>query len=126
MIHLAAALLAAASPLPAHGVACPHVTLTPAVRRAEAGRIRASAHTAVPPAAVEYVLAQGGWRLVWATPPDRERGIYFFRAGRFVDVWGGVLQPGERQEAIRWAMQAPRRVPATLAGCFADAVLAGR
>lgn len=104
---------------------CPTVPITPAVRTAEVARIGAATHARIIPASVEYILAAAPWRIVWATPQEAERGVYFFRSGRLVDTWGGVLAPGERRDGVNWAMAAPRRVPARLAGCFADAVLAG-
>jgi hypothetical protein len=77
------------------------------------------------------VMFEGQWRLVWATPADAERGVYFFRRSdkgnlRLIGTWGGVLAPGERSEGIRWAQKLRGGGPSVrLAGCFADAVLAG-
>jgi hypothetical protein len=77
------------------------------------------------------VMVEGPWRLVWATPKDAERGVYFFRRSkkggyRLAKIWGGVLAPDERQDGIKWASQITGGGPsARLAGCFADAVVAG-
>lgn len=77
------------------------------------------------------VMFEGPWRLVWATPHDAERGVYFFRRGgkrglRLIDIWGGVLAPGERGEGMSWARNLRGGGPSVhLAGCFADAVVAG-
>ncbi len=76
-------------------------------------------------------MVEGPWRLIWATPRNAERGVYFFRRGedggyQLVEAWGGVLAPDERKDAIKWAGEIKGGGPSLqLAGCFADALLAG-
>jgi hypothetical protein len=105
---------------------------TPASRSADAARIhRAESAQTFGDKGIGKVMVQGPWRLVWATPKDAERGVYFFRRTpkggyRLAGTWGGVLAPDERQDGIKWASEIKGGGPSPrLAGCFADAVIAG-
>lgn len=125
---LAAALLVTAQP----AASCAAVTpaLTTAVRRTEAQRVTRLARQAVRPSDVGYVLNEGNWRLVFATPRNAERGVFVLRrAGnvyRLIDIWGGVISPDDRGDAVAWARALPGGgVPARLAQCMEDAVVAG-
>ena len=100
------------------------------VRAAEARRIARDAKQTVKPDGVTLILAEGSWRLVWATPTEAERGVYFYRRTakggyRLIDTWGGVIAPDERKETVAWAQARTGHPPRRIAGCFADAVLAG-
>ncbi len=102
----------------------------PSVRAAEAKRIARDAKQTVKPDGVTLILAEGAWRLVWATPTEAERGVYFYRRTakggyRLIDTWGGVIAPDERKETIAWAQARVGHPPERIVGCFADAVLAG-
>jgi len=122
-----ALMLAAASPV----AVCAHPALTPSLRSSMCLAIRRGAGAAQPVKAGEIsdIMDGGDWRLVWATPAESERGVYFLtRSGsswKYIDVWGGVIAPEERASTIAWAQQRGRKVPAALAICFADALLAG-
>ena len=77
------------------------------------------------------VLAEGDWRVVFATPGDAERGVFFFkRDGRrrfqLVDTWGGVIPPDERASTIAWIGKHYHQPPARLTACVVDAVIAGK
>ena len=80
---------------------------------------------------VGKVMVQGPWRLIWATPKNAERGVYFFCRGkqggyRLAETWGGVVAPGERQGTIQWTGTIKGGGPSLkLAECFADALVAG-
>ena len=106
------------------------IPLDRTVRASDARLIRAN-HQAVRAANIAYVLAAAGWRLVWATPDNAERGVYFFhrtgRSGyRLIETWGGVIAPDERDDTVAWARRLKGGGPPTaLAGCFADALVAG-
>ena len=122
-----ALMLASASPV----AACAHPPLTPALRSSMSLAIRRGAGAAQPVRGSEIsdVMDGGAWRLIWATPAESERGVYFLtrrgKGWKYVDVWGGVIAPEERASTIAWARQRGPGVPATLAACFADALLAG-
>jgi len=128
------ALAAAIAPEPAAASAscrALRVPLTQGIRAAEAARVTREAGQRTRPADVSLVQAEGPWRLVWATPAEAERGVFFFRLGRdrryrLIDTWGGVIQPSERAETIAWARARAMGPPPRLAACFADALLAGR
>jgi hypothetical protein len=101
-------------------------------RATDAARIkRSDASASVGAADIGKVMVEGPWRVVWATPKNAERGVYFFRRGakglyRLAGTWGGVLAPGERQDGIKWASAIKGGGPSPrLARCFADAVIAG-
>ena len=72
------------------------------------------------------VLSDGKWRVIWATPENAENGVYFFRRGakawRYVDVWGGVVAPGEKPGVLSWARKLG--APPAIARCFADTAAA--
>ena len=64
---------------------------------------------------VERRMEVGDWLAVWATPAERERGVYFIRRvdgqPRFLEVWGGVAEPGDRAEIASWARALDREMP---------------
>ncbi len=104
---------------------------TAAQRTADAALVTRIGKQKVSAAQVSHVLAEGSWRLVWATPSDAERGVFFFnRTGRgayhLVDVWGGVIAPEDRAGSIAWARGRAGHPSARLATCFVDAVVAGK
>ena len=108
------------------------VALTPQLRSTEAARVAKAARQRIGGREVSLILAEANWWLVWATPKDAERGVYFFRQDatktgrRLVDTWGGIIAPDDRADAIDWAMKLKGGgVSPKLAGCFADAVQAG-
>jgi hypothetical protein len=73
-------------------------------------------------------MRQGEWTLVWATPDDREAGIFFLRRRaepELVETWGGVATPEEREEIVQWALGLPGGPPVELARCFAAHVSSG-
>lgn len=122
---LIAALLAAS---PAHAAMCPALLTkaTPATRAADAALIRKLAHQNVRASGIGEVLSDGKWRVIWATPENAENGVYFFRRGakawRYVDVWGGVVAPGEKPGVLSWARKLG--APPAIARCFADTAAA--
>jgi hypothetical protein len=102
-----------------------------AQRSADAALVTRVGKQRVSAAQVGFVLAEGDWRLVWATPSDAERGVFFFhRAGRhgyrLVDTWGGVIAPDERSDTIAWAQARAGHPSRRLAVCFVDAVIDGK
>ena len=132
---LATGSLATAGPAHAVGSRCAAVAprLTAASRAADARLVeKADPGQDVPPAGVTYILADRHWRIIWALPNNAERGVYFFRtkrAGgfRLVNTWGGILEPDARADAIAFARSLKGGgPPPLLAGCFADALLAGK
>jgi hypothetical protein len=135
-IHILAAAtfgLIVATPASAAGSCAAFVAKqTPASQAADAARIhRADSAQTFGSNGIGKVMVEGPWRLVWATPKDAERGVYFFRRTkkggyRLAGTWGGVLAPDERQDGIKWASEIKGGGPSPrLAGCFADAVVAG-
>ena len=117
-------LFAVASP-----AVCARPALTLATRSTFATLVGRAARRRIRPDDVGDVIEERRWRLVWATPADAERGVFFLRRDnvsrwRFVAVWGGVTAPDERAATIRWARQRGRDFPPALARCFADALLA--
>lgn len=107
--------------------------LTPAVRRADAARVASLSGQRTRQSDVSYVLTEGNWRLVFATPRERERGVFVMRRSprgnyRLVETWGGVVTPDdERGDVARWARALPGGgVPARLARCMEQAIVAGR
>lgn len=104
---------------------------TAAQRAADAALVTRLARQKVGAAQVSHVLVEGDWRLVWATPADAERGVFFFhRAGRkgyrLVDTWGGIIAPDDRSGSITWAEGRAGHPSRRLATCFVDAVMAGK
>lgn len=105
--------------------------LTQAVRRTDAARVTSLSGQRVRAGDVSYVLSEGDWRLVFATPANAERGVFVMRRidgrtrYRLVDTWGGVMdEPGP---AAAWARALPNGgVPARLAQCMDSAIIAGR
>jgi hypothetical protein len=130
---VAAAGLLFAIPAVAADRCAPLVAKQSSVTRAsDAARIKRSESSALVAAAdIGKVMVEGPWRIVWATPKNAERGVYFFRRGakgfyRLAGTWGGVLAPDERQDGIKWANAIKGGGPSPrLARCFADAVIAG-
>lgn len=113
---------------------CTALVAKPSVksRAADAVRVKYSEPAAsITAAGISRVMVEGPWRLVWATPANAERGVYFFRRSakgvyRLTATWGGVLAPDEQQDGIRWAGAIKGGGPSPrLAKCFADAVIAG-
>ena len=105
---------------------------TAATRATDAGLVqRLDPGQSVTAEGVGKVMVEGPWRLVWATPKNAERGVYFFRRGKegdyqLAETWGGVLAPDERQDGIKWAGEIKGGGPSRqLAECFADALVAG-
>ena len=105
------------------------VTPTPAAQAQEAALVARLSGQRIEAGDLGRVLAEGEWRLVWATPQEAERGVFFLRREgaewHLVEIWGGVITPGERADTIAWARKLPGAPPERLAGCFADALLAG-
>jgi hypothetical protein len=105
--------------------------MTAAARVADAALVTRVGKQKVTAAQVSHVLAEGDWRLVWATPADAERGVFFFhrtRGGRYrlVDTWGGVIAPDDRDGSIAWAQARPGHPSHRLATCFVAAVIDGK
>ncbi len=128
MSGLLASPLAAA---PGNSCAALRPAMTATQRAADAVLVTRVGKQEVTAAQVNHVLAEGDWRLVWATPADAERGVFFFhRAGRkgyrLVDTWGGVIAPDDRSGSIAWAQARPGHPSRRLATCFVDAVMAGK
>lgn len=125
----AAYLLVAAQPAMAN---CASLTAeaTASTREADASMIRRDSQQEVTAENVGLVLEQEGWRLVWATPKNAERGVFFFKkAGnnyQLIDIWGGVFGEQDRADGVEWATKLNGGgFPSPLAECFADAVVAG-
>jgi hypothetical protein len=115
------------------GSACVPVTppLTQALRRTEAARIATLTRRRVRAADVSHVIMDRNWRLVFATPGQSERGVFMMRRVgrnyRLVDTWGGTLAPSDRGAAATWARNLRGGgVPAVLASCMEQAIIAGR
>lgn len=124
--------LAATTPAQASGRCAALVAKQTAVGRAgDAALVARLGKQQLAASDIGPVMVEGPWRLVWATPHDAERGVYFFRREgssglRLIDIWGGVLAPGEREAGMGWARKLRGGGPSVrLAGCFADAVVAG-
>jgi hypothetical protein len=126
---LAGALFLALQSTGACSAVIPRLTL--AVRRTEAARVSSAGRVRVRPADVSYLISNRDWRLIFATPRNSERGVFVMRrigrSYRLVDTWGGVLTGSDRGDAARWARNLPGGgVPAGLAGCMDQAIVAGR
>lgn len=96
--------------------------LTLPVRRAEAARISRLSQAATAAGDVHLIMGLGAWRLVWATPADREEGVWIFErtawGERQVDTWGGVFSDdADRASGVAWATG--KGVPLPLARCLA-------
>lgn len=129
MILAAFFLAITAQPAPSCAALAPR--LTPALRRSEATRLATLSGQRVRPADVSYVLNEGPWRLVFATPRDHERGVFVLRQNgrsyRLIETWGGVMDPEEAGQAAAWARGLSNGgVPARLAACMDRAIIAGR
>jgi len=133
-IAMAVALSLLASPVlaaPRDGCTALRAPATAAARSADAALVTRVGKQRVSAKQVSYALSERDWRLVWATPSDAERGVFFFhRAGRagyrLVETWGGVIAPEDRTDSIAWAQTRAGRPSRRLATCFVDAVMAGR
>jgi hypothetical protein len=132
MIRLTLCAVMAALLLPAGAqaaVTCASMRALPGSVAADAALVSTVGRATVSPAQIGPVLADGPWRLVFATPTAAERGVFFFRRdlrGRFrlVDVWGGVVAPDERVETVRWITDR-YGAPAFIAGCMVELVIEG-
>ena len=129
LIVLAAATgLFVASPAQANSCTAWQTKATPATRAADAAMIRKGSKQDVRTSGIGTVITDGKWRLIWATPEAAENGVFFFRrAGKagwhYVDVWGGVVAPDEKSDAIQWARKLAGGGPGPkIAKCFADTV----
>ncbi len=75
---------------------------------------------------VERRMEVGDWLAVWATPAERERGVYFIRRvdgqPRFLEVWGGMAEPEDQAEIAAWARGLDPDMPVALADCFAQTI----
>lgn len=106
--------------------------LTPALRKADAALVKQKSTQHVTPDSISMVLEQAPWRLVWATPNDAERGVFFFKQSenngyQLVDIWGGVLAPEDRDGAVDWASKLNGGGPSPqLIRCFVDALAGGK
>lgn len=131
LLAAVAALLLAAPPAEARGCAGLVVRSTAASRMGDATLIWQQARQPVSARNIGTVLNDGRWRLIWATPDEAERGVYFFRqAGkrglRYADVWGGVIAPGDEAGVAKWARGLTSGGPDTrTVRCFIDTVKAG-
>ena len=96
--------------------------LTPERRAAFTQRVARALPPDAGDAAVLRVLESGPWSAVWAEPANLERGVFFFNEGLYVETWGGLVAPGERNATAAWARALPGSPPANLAECFADAL----
>jgi hypothetical protein len=131
-LYLCAVLAALLGPVGAHAAttcASMRAAQTPAVAAADAALVSTLGRARVTPQEIGPVLADGPWRLVFATPTAAERGVFFFRRdlrGRFrlVEVWGGVIPPEERTETVRW-ISSRYGAPAFVVGCMVELVIAG-
>ncbi len=97
-------------------------SLSPEQRRSEAARLARALERDPASLTLTRVMRQGEWTLVWATPDDREAGVFFLRRGaqpELVETWGGVATPEEEAETAQWARKLPGSPPAELAQCFA-------
>ncbi len=78
---------------------------------------------------VQRRMEVGDWLAVWATPADREQGVYFIRrtaqGPRFLKPWGGMAAPEDRADVAQWARDLDPEIPVALADCFALAVTGG-
>ena len=90
------------------------------------GWIEAEVGREAGPVTVQRRMEVGDWLAVWATPDDREQGVYFIRrtdAGpRFYEPWGGMAEPEDRAEIAGWARDLDPEMPAALADCFAQEI----
>ena len=108
------------------------VVNTAATRTADAALVKQKSEQHVVADDIGLVLEQAPWRLVWATPNDAERGVFFFKQTddkgyQLVDIWGGVLAPEDRAGAVDWASQLKGGGPSpALIECFVDAVASGQ
>lgn len=123
-----AALLAISSPTQAANCAAITVKNTAANRIADAALIRRGAGQSVVASGIVKAISDGQWRLIKATPKDAEAGIYVFRrtakgGWRYLDVWGGVIAPGEEGDVRNWARKLRGGGPAPrVVNCFIDMV----
>ncbi|MEY2926683.1 MAG: hypothetical protein RL367_1160 [Pseudomonadota bacterium] len=128
---LASAMLFAANPVLAAGSCTGLLAIsTTASRQSDAALVKRDGKQNVSAAMIGKVLVEGRWRLVWATPKDAERGIYFFRKSaksgyHLIDTWGGVLPPDERADGLDWVTKLKGGGPSPrLAACFVAAAIA--
>jgi hypothetical protein len=105
---------------------------TPKLKRSMAASIALHSPGTVRAEAVHITgfMQEGGWALAFATPPGAERGVFFFAlhegVPRFVSAWGGVAGPDTSSSIASWTTTLDPNFPASLASCFADAVVSGK
>ena len=118
----------------AHAQACVGVDQKgmPELKRSMAASIALHSPGTVRAEAVHITrfMREGGWALAFATPPGSERGVFFFalheRVPRFVSAWGGVAEPDTSSLIASWTTTLDPQFPASLASCFANAVVTGK
>ena len=102
-----------------------------AAHRADASLVSRVGRQHVTADEIGPALAEGDWRVVFATPSNAERGVFFFKRGagqrfRLIDVWGGVIPPDERASTIKWIAAHYHQPPMLLTACVVDTVIAGK
>lgn len=107
-IVMLAGLFTLASPAYADSCAAITVKSSAVSRSTDAALIRRGAQQSVAASGIVKVISDGQWRLIKAAPKDAEAGIYVFRRAaktgwRYLDVWGGVIAPGEENDVRDWA-----------------------
>lgn len=123
-----AGLLVVASPAYAANCAAITVKNSAANRIADAALIRRGAGQSVVASGIVKTISDGQWRLIKATPKDAEAGIFLFRrtakaSWRYIDVWGGVIAPGEENDVRDWARKLRGGGPSPrVVNCFVDMV----
>lgn len=101
--------------------------LTDARKAEYAALVAKSLNAKVKPSAVgvSRYMGSGAWSAVYASTPVADDGVLFFEVAdgkkQFKDVWGGVADPSERQDLIKWAKDLG--APVNLAKCFAHVVV---
>ena len=115
-----------ASAAPCKGV---DQTLTAALSQDYARLVAKDLRSNVKPSQIEVLafMREAPWSVVYVSTPVSDNGYFFFEesrgAQRAKDVWGGMAQPSERPELIRWARKLG--APKKLAQCFAHRASGG-
>lgn len=72
---------------------------------------------------ISRVLREKDWLMIFMSTDISEPGVMFFNDNKFVDVWGGMIDPDiqdDKAAAIRWARN--HRLPPQLERCFLDGI----
>lgn len=69
---------------------------------------------------IQNVIKDGDWFIINASTDVTDPAYFFFKKNKYIDVWGGVIFPEEKNNTLKWTQE--KKVPRDLANCFIDSI----